>query len=459
MNTTITPSPDPLNRRHMRETVPVTYDRTLTLTYDEDAGQVVLEGLPAGPGGEAGLSLAEGIELLFDCADGRLSRVLIEASERGGPAVIGEPVMAALTGLFGPRACAAIRQAPSRDGNPVTLGADPDVLAALSRLARLQAARITSRTTDSPLWAVEAAQLARRAGLDARVEAEVRLALVALEHADDASFSTLAAAADAIAEVVQAVEPELATRLRERARVPGSRGSGAAHHARGRSRALPDIRAESDQCGNKSGGLHWWLDPHLIPAGVFRHTLWPAADLTVRAEEDGIVVEAEFAPEADSRKLDGCRARLVDPANRRVIGIAPFRYQGDSRVRAEIHQPMPPGDAWVEVTNDETRPVLSGQLRHSRRAIRWADAALSAGRQVSGLADAEWITVAATAWGRCAEDWSAARDPDRAYLASVRRAVLCPGVVIPEGPSAEAKELADRPLLVEEPFLAERSDC
>ena len=71
MNTTVKPSPDRHHRRHMRETVRVTNDRTLTLAYDEDAGQVVLEGLPAGPAGEAGLSLAEGIELLFDCADGR----------------------------------------------------------------------------------------------------------------------------------------------------------------------------------------------------------------------------------------------------------------------------------------------------------------------------------------------------------------------------------------------------
>jgi hypothetical protein len=38
----------------------------LTLTYDQDVGQVVLAGLPCGPAGEAGLSLAEGIELFFD---------------------------------------------------------------------------------------------------------------------------------------------------------------------------------------------------------------------------------------------------------------------------------------------------------------------------------------------------------------------------------------------------------
>ena len=373
--------------------------------------------------------------------------------------MIGEPALAAIAALFGSRACATIRQAPSRHGDPVTVVADPDVVATLSRLARLQAARVTSCTTDSPLWTVEAAQLAWRAGLGARAKAETRRAVAALEGADEASSSMLAVAADAVAELVQGIEPELATRLRERGRVPGSRRSGATHHARGRSRVLPDIRAESDQYGGKSGSMHWWLDPRMVPAGVFRHALWPAADLTVRTEENAIVVEAELASEADSRKLDSCRARLVDAANRRVIGIAPFRYQDDSRVQAEIHEPVPPGDAWVEVVNDETRPVLSGQLRYSRRAIRWANAALSAGRQVSGLADAEWIRIAATAWGHCAGDWSAAGDADRAYLASARRAALSAGVLIPEEPSAWAKELAGRPLLVEEPFLAERADC
>ena len=70
-----------------REAVPVTYDRTLTLTYDEDVGQVVLEGLPCGPAGEAGLSLADGIELFFDCADGRQCGLAGFDEDLGQPAV------------------------------------------------------------------------------------------------------------------------------------------------------------------------------------------------------------------------------------------------------------------------------------------------------------------------------------------------------------------------------------
>ena len=111
----------------------------------------------------------------------------------------------------------------------------------------------------------------------------------------------------------------------------------------------------------------------------------------------------------------------------------------------------------MEVVDDADRPVSSSKLHHIRRAMRWAQTALSATRQVSGLADAEWVMLAAHAWGRCADDWSAACDEDRAYLAAVRQAALCPGVTPPESSSTWAKEVAGRPLFREEPFLAERA--
>jgi hypothetical protein len=448
------PSLDLLAYRQVEEAVPVTNDRTLTLTYDEDAGQVVLEGLPCGPAGEASLSPAEGIELSFDCADGRLCQVFVEAGEPGSPPAIGEPALVAIASLFGSRARAAIERAPSRDGDPVTVAAEPEIMAAASRLARLDAVRVTSPVADSPLWAVEAAQLARQAGLDARVQAEALRAVIALERADDASSAMLAAAADAIADLVQAVEPELATRLREHASAPGS---AAPHHLRSPSPAMSDTEAAGAQRGGESGGLPGWLDPRLIPPGIFQHAMSPDSELTIREKEDGILVEARIVPGADRRVLARCRARLVDPAGRRVIGATPFRSLGDLRVRAEIRERMLPGSAWVEIVDDEARPVSSSKLHHIRRAMRWAETALAAGRQVSGPAEAEWVELAAHAWERCAEDWSAACDPDRAYLAAVRRAAICPGVVTPEEPSVWAKELAGRPLLVEKPFLAERT--
>lgn len=437
--------PDRPDRRQTGEAVPVTDDRTLTLTYDEDAGQVVLEGLPCGPAGQADLGLADGIELFFDCADGRLCQVVIDAGEPGNPPAIGKPARAAVASLFGSGARAAIRRAPSRDGDPLTIAAGPRVMAAMSRLARLDAVRFTSPVAGSPLWAVEAARLARQAGLATRVNAEARRAVHALEHADDTSLAT---AADVIADLVQEIEPALADRLREHAAVPGSDRSAPAYHLAGPDDAHP---------GGAIGGPPGWLDPHLIPPGIFQHAWWPDADLTIRAQPDGLTVEARVVPGAERRLLGRCRARLVDPDSRTVIGAAPFRSVGDVRVQAEIPGRVRPGGAWVEVVGDETRPVSSGQLHHVRRAMRWAQTALAATRQVRGLADAEWARLAAEAWGRCAEDWSTARDPDRAYLAAVRRAAIRPGAAIPGEPSAWAKEVAGRPLLLEEPFLAERS--
>ena len=89
-----------------------------------------------------------------------------------------------------------------------------------------------------------------------------------------------------------------------------------------------------------------------------------------------------------------------------------------------------------------------------RRAMRWASAALRAGRRPPGPVDAEWIRTEALAWERCAADWSAAGDEDRSYLAA-RRGARYPDVPAHDPPSAWAKELAGRPLLREEPFLAE----
>ena len=86
-------------------------------------------------------------------------------------------------------------------------------------------------------------------------------------------------------------------------------------------------------------------------------------------------------PGADRRALAACRARLVDPVDRRVLGVAGFRDLGDSRVRAEIRRRRPSREAWVEIVEDAGRPVFSSKLHHMRRAMRWADAALAAGRQ------------------------------------------------------------------------------
>lgn len=451
MSAAKSPSRDRLACHRLREAVPVGNDCTLTLANDEDAGQVVLEGHPCGPAGEAGLTIADDIELFFDVTDGRLARVLIDAGEPRGTPATGAAALGAVVSLFGERARIIVQRARCKDGYPLTVIAEPQVTAAMSRLARLDAVRFASPFADPMPWAVEAAQLARRAGLTTRVNAEARRAVRALEHASNA---TLVMLAGDIADLVQDTGPDLASRLREHAGVSGPDGLATNHHRRVRSRAIP-LAAGSRR--NESDGPPGWIDPQLVSTGIFQHAWSPDAGLKIQAGQGGVLVEARLVPHVDSAKLARCRARLVDPENRKVIASAAFEGLGDRWVQARISEPVPPGGSiWVEVVDEEDRPVSSRQLRHIRRAMGWAQAALSANRQVHDLADAEWVTLAAEAWGRCADDWSAAGDQDRAYLAARRRAALRPGTATPQEPSAWAKEVAGRPMLVEEPYLAER---
>jgi hypothetical protein len=429
----------------------------VTLIWDGDAGQVTLDGPPEGPAGGASLNLAEGVELIFDCASGELSRVLIDTGEHGRPPALGAPAAAALKSLFGARACTAVRLASRKDGDPLSIRPEPGALAALSRLARLDAARLTSPVAGSPLWSVEAAQLAGQAGLSARLTAEAYRAASALERAGDVPPEVLATAATAVADLIEATEPDLARRLRDARDLARPAGGAGASRKRARSLSLLDAAAEAGQRGGDLEQLHWGLDSRLIPPGIFQHTLWPDAELTVRPERSRLIVEARLAPGADPRALARCRARLVDPASRSDLASASFRDLGDSQARAEIRTRRPLHEAWVEIVDDESRPVISAKLRRMRRGMRWADTALSAGRQTFRLADAEWTRLVAVAWGRCAEEWAAAGDRDRAYLAAALEVARYPGVEVrSEPPSPWAKELASRPPLAEGPFLAEK---
>src|SRR5436305_305016 len=82
--------------------------------------------------------------------------------------------------------------------------------------------------------------------------------------------------------------------------------------------------------------------------------LRPIVGLAVRVGEGGILVEARVAPGAERGVLERCRARLVDPANRSVLGAAPLLSLGDGRARAEIKAPVS-ASVWVEVVDDATR--------------------------------------------------------------------------------------------------------
>jgi hypothetical protein len=303
--------------------------------------------------------------MVFDRAEGRLSQVVVETGEPFGPVIPGEPALAYLGRLLGDRVAAALRQAPCGTVPPVMPRPHPTVIAALSRLARLESARRTTPVPCSPLWTMEVADLARQGRRPS---------------------TTLASAGPPLPPAPAAP------------------------------RRLPAAPA--------SKRLSGWLDPGLVPPGVFRYGLSPDSDLDIRVHDDEeplITVEAMLARSAGWSALASCRVRLVDSDARRVLAVTPLCPDG-LRARAELPATVEAGTLWIEVVDDERRPVRGTRLRRMRRALRWADAALRAASRPAGLdpdrTDEQWAHLAALAWDRCRADWTAAGDADRAAAAA-----------------------------------------
>jgi len=326
------------------------------------------------------------------------------------------------------------------------------------------------------LWAAEAAQLAGQAGLHDRARAKARRAIGGLVDIFDRGPlpEAVSAAALAVADIAEEDDPDAAKQLRDKAeKLPAGPErpwlTGPANAPE------PSGTASLSPAGEKEHGPRWSLDRGYFPEGLLLPGLSPLSDLFlhVNGERDGehvtggrdgearVIVKAPLAPGADRNALSRCRARLVDPAVRRVLASAPFTEKG-SWAWAELRPPFPVDEldeTWVEVVDDDHRPVQSERSRRIRRALRWADAALRAEQRPTGLAprftSGDWAALAADAWEHCAGEWHIAGDADRAYLAIRRLAVHRPLVHVPKAPSAGAADLADRPQLSEPAFLAE----
>ena len=391
--------------------------------YEAESGQVILEGRPAGPAGEAGLVPVAGVDLAFDRADGHLVRAIVDAGDAPTPALLAR--------LFGPRVTSLLHAAagPGRPGGPTSApstaesGAgrfipEPRLAEALSRLSRLDAAQATSPVpASSPWWAGEAAVLAEQAGLPARAAAEAARAVHALDRGRLVLPAQAAQTAHAVADIAASKEPEAARRVQrnvvidDRARRPGLQGLDAAAEAKGWEKGRVCLP-----------GLHWVLDPGMAPGGLFRPGLSPASDLLVRYDGGAgcLVVQLTPVPGAAGAATSRYQVRLVDPDVRRVLGVAHFEPAG-TRVRAELRLSFPLdeiGETWLEVLEGAPRPVGGRKAHLIRRALRWADAALRAERAPAGLAPwstgEDWAALATLAWEQCRHDWAAAGDPSRA---------------------------------------------
>lgn len=408
----------------------------LTPVFERETGQVILEGIPAGVAGEAPLVPVPGLELAFDRADGHLCRAVVEATADDGSFAVGQQADSILTRLFGPGALAA----PSGTGaaswkQAKVLLPDPGLTAALSSLARLDAARATSPVPpDSPWWAAEAAELAERGGLRARASAEADQAVSKL-LAELGSLKTLPA--EAVRTAIAAATIHAADDVQAASEL-GAAVKKLAEHSPDRAPAGAgfDVAAEVGRLEKDSvrlGGLHWMLDPGLVPGRLLRFGLSPHSDLSV--QHDGanhqVVIQALLASDAAYETVSRCVARLVDPAVRRVLAQAAFTRAEDSRVTAELELSRPLDevqDGWIEVVADQYWPVRSAKGHWIRRALRWADTALRAERAPAGLAPysapKDWAALAAAAWEHCGRDWEAAGDGCKAALATQRQAAL-----------------------------------
>ena len=447
----------------------------LTPSFERETGQVILEGLPAGVAGEASLIPVPGLDLAFDRADGRLCRVVVDATGTDGSIAVGEQVAAMLIRLFGAQAPGTVSGIATGSEGAGVLSPEAGLAGTLSSLARLDAARATSPIPPgSPWWAAEAAELAEQAGLHARARAEGRQALAGLLGPPDRIDATVlpepaVRAALAVAAITAVDDPAAAARLKEAAE-----GRSGPRPAAPSPSPSPSPTPEFDVADEvkslekdrvRLGRLHWMLDPDLVPGGIFRPGLSPYSDLLVRHDraKGQVIVDARLMPGADCDALGRCQARLVDPAVRRVLAHGGLARTGTtSLARAELRLPFPLDElqeSWIEVVQDHRRPVRSTKGHRIRRALRWADAALRAERAPAGVASkpdhGDWAALAAAAWERCRRDWDAADDRDRAYLAARRQAAFDPRACVPPAPSAAAAEIAGQVPLDGPAYLAE----
>jgi len=446
----------------------------LTPSFERETGQVIIEGLPAGVAGEAPLVPVPGLDLAFDRVDGRLCRAVVDAAGPDGSIAVGEQAAAILIRLFGAEAMSVVAGALEEASPEASaLSPEPDLAGSLSRLARADAARVASPIPPgSPWWAAEAAELADRAGLPARARAEARRALPGLLGQLDSPeplSSEAIRAALAVARIAAADEPDAARQLRDTIGPQSGSQAGPAPGPRPAARTPEpalDVAAEVESLEKdrvRLRGLHWMLDPGLVPEGLFRLGLSPYSDLLVRPEgaKGRVIVEALLAPEADCGALTRCQARLVDPAVRRILARTPFtREQSRARAKLELTFPLDElPESWIEVVQDQDQPVRSAKGHRVRRALRWADAALRAERAPAGLAPQstgeDWAALAGAAWERCRRDWEAADDADRAYLAARRQAAVDPRTCVPEPPSAAAADIARQVPIDGPAYLAE----
>jgi len=437
--------------------------------FDDDLGQVVAAGLPTGAAGGVEISPAPGVTCTFDALTGAFSELVVDPAAGDNDGRSDSRRRDVLTWLFDTETTQAISDLAHR-GEGLDVSIAPAHQALLHRLALLEDAEDTDPLVpDSPLWGTEEVFLAHRGKLGALAELHAvrtasRLAGL-IEQRPDLLDVALGAehvqdAAMLVANLVERHDPEAAEALR------AGYSPAVEEHLEAsvdEDRWLPALSGVL--AGGVADGLAVppQLDLLLLPEHTFRLGELPSADLVVHGNSAELLVTAGLDRRARKSVVESCWARLVDPETKTVLDAAPFYLDRTDQGRptaATARLRINDADidfhrTALEVVADRDRPVQSRALRHARRALRLANAALRAERRPHALHpgwdETGWSQHARNLWMRAGEQWSAADDTARAALAFARGA----GLTLPPDLPQWAHALGTRAPTPQAPFLAE----
>jgi hypothetical protein len=429
-------------------------------SMDDDTGELTFVGLPPGPAGAVELVAVPGALLAFDAAEGYLAQLVLSPATPGEPLQLRPEAGLILTRLFGEET-ARRSDDPEARRAPFVAKAERGYSGQLFRLALLATSRyLGPSSSSSPLWDAEAARLASQAGLTTTARAHAEAATPGLVRALNTDPELLAAPVSEhlflvlrdVAELARGSRPGPAAALDDRLDEVVNAAAGLLLEAAREPARVPPYRGLlGGQTDLGPFPVGRFLDLGVLALGLFRPGEEPPSDIALANEGDALTVRARLVGEASREEVRNFWARLVAPAHGKILAEAPLVVSGNDAV-ARLPIAGPPGQEpgrWVEIVPRRDWPVRDSSWRTTQRAWRWGHSALRAER----MGRDERV---APRWARCAADWEAVPDPERAFLAGRRahaRDGSRPGPASPGTAWADlVAQLAHRP---EKPFLAE----
>jgi hypothetical protein len=440
--------------------LPTTAEEPVRASMDDATGELAFAGLPPGPAGTVELVAVPGALLAFDAADGHLSQLVLSPPTPGEPLQLRPEARLILTRLFGEET-ARRSDDPKARRAPFGAKAERGFSRQLFRLALLGTSRhLDPFSSSSPLWDAEAAWLASQTGLTTTARAKAEAATPGLVRALNINPELLTASVPErlflvlreVAELAGETRPEPAAALDDLLdKVVTAAADRLLEAAREPALAPPFRGLLAGQLDLGPFPVGRFLDLAVLAVGLFLPAEEPPSDIALANEGDALTVRARLVGGASREEVRNCWARLVGPAHDNVLAEAPLVVSGNDAM-ARLPIVGPPGQEpgrWVEIVPRRDWPVRDSRWRTVQRAWRWGHSALRAER----MGQDERV---GPRWARCAADWEAVPDPERAFLAGRRahaRDGSRPGPASPGTAWADlVAQLAHRP---EKPFLAE----